>query len=144
MKQTALASALLAAFAIATPAFSADFGNANDFVGTWRNVRASGDLRRIQITSVTGIPDVSVHIYAKCTGGSGSTCDWDPVYGYYDGGGTMHATIHSTNAHGYVFADRDLILRLNSNGTMDYDMTTDFVMFGDPRPNHVPRGTMRR
>ena len=120
------------------------FGNANDFVGTWRNIdNRTRDIKRIRITPHSGIVPLTVRVYGKC---GNSECDWGDVNGYNGPAGsrTVKATIYSKTHQGYVFAERNLTLRLNDNGRMDYDMETDYIEHGDPRPNQVLRGTLNR
>ena len=120
------------------------FENANDFVGTWRNIdNQTRSIKRINITPQNGISPLIIRVYAKC---SQSECDWGNVNGYNgpSGSHTVGAIVPSKNKAGYVFAQRDLTLRLNDNGQMDYDMETDYVSPWDPRPNRVDRGTLNR
>lgn len=120
------------------------FGNANDFVGTWQNIdNSTQSIKRIRITPQSGISPIIIRIYAKC---GSSECDWGNVNGYNGppDSHTVKATINSKSKAGYVFARRELTLRLNDNGLMDYDMETDYIGFLDPRPNQLSRGTLNR
>lgn len=120
------------------------FGNANDFVGTWRNIdNRTNSIKRINITPKNGSSPLNIRVFAKC---GSSECDWGNVIGYNGPsiGQTVKATITSRNKSGYVFAQRELTLRLNENGQIDFDMETDYVGLYDPRPNRLSRGTLNR
>lgn len=118
------------------------FGNAGDFVDTWRNVDPdTRDITRVVITPGAGIAPVKVKVYASC---GASECAWQQVDGHWGSTGTdtIAAKVFSKNAQGYVFATRKVTLRLDGPSTLAYQLRTDYA---DPgRQDHVVSGYLDR
>ncbi len=126
-----------------TPAVAAPptFGNSSDFVGEWKNVnRNTRSISRVVITPGGGLTPVYVQIYGKC--GSGE-CKWKRGDGsFIRSENSVKTRVFSINSAGYVFATRDVILRLESNGTLSYQVTTDFA--NRNRQDYVSTGSLKR
>lgn len=118
------------------------FGNAGDFVDTWRNTDPNTrNITRVVITPGAGILPVYARVYASC--GSGE-CDWKRSDGHWGSTGTDTITtrVFSKNQAGYVYATRKVTMRLDSPDTLAYQLRTDFA---DPsRPDYVVSGHLRR
>jgi len=119
------------------------FGNASDFVGTWRNVDDdTRSITKVVISPGAGIVPVYVRVFASC--GSGE-CDWKKVDGHWGGSGTttIKATVLSKDDNNwFVWATRKVTLRLESGDVMSYQVRTDYV---DPsRQDRVSTGQLAR
>jgi hypothetical protein len=121
---------LTALTSVGGPAYAQEptFGDALDFVGTWKNVDSgSNNIKKVKITpsNALGSP-VSVHAWGKC---GSSLCDQGTVAGHNGPSGTRRviASFFAKNSQGYVFAQRTLTLQMRADGDLDYRLVTHYV-----------------
>jgi hypothetical protein len=139
-----LAAFALAALSVSAPAHAQQptFGDALDFAGTWKNVNSgTNNLTKIKVSPSAGIPPVKVRAWARC---HPSDCDWGTVSGYNGPAGAHKVIAHfaAKNNLGFVFAKRELTLKLRTDGDVDYRVETDFA---DPfREDYVVSGRLTR
>jgi hypothetical protein len=119
------------------------FGNASDFVATWRNVdQNTNNVTKIKITPGAGIVPVFVNVYGRC---HPTDCNWGKTAGNWaspTGTDRIATTVFSKNNQGYVFATRKVTLLLESANTLAYQVKTDFA---DPnRQDYVVSGRLAR
>ena len=135
---------LVAAVSAGAPAYAQQpaFGDALDFVGTWKNVNShSNNITKVKVTPSAGIPVVKVRAWASC---SPSDCDWGTVSGYNGPAGAQKVIAHfaAKNHSGFVFAQREMTLKMRTDGDVDYRVVTDFA---DPfREDYVSAGRLTR
>ena len=136
--------ALVAALSAGAPAYAQQpaFGDALDFVGTWKNVDSgTSNITKVKVAPSAGIPPVTVRAWGKC---HPSDCDWGKVSGYNGPSGARKVIAHfaSKNDWGFVYAQREMTLQMRNDGDVDYRVVTDFA--DASRDDYVSTGRLTR